>query len=142
MDQKKRQQALETRAHKSATALKFNNAMDENVEQKHALLFEYSFQLSMISGARYQRVATYSVIKPWCDSSGLAPRASPKSQILRSQLPFRSKLLGFCRGRENRKTKTTIKNAFRAVWMYQTKLKRALNRVNVRTKSRWSTCAE
>ena len=39
----------------------------------------YSFQDSMISGARYHRVATYSVMKPEWFSSGCATRASPKS---------------------------------------------------------------
>lgn len=38
-------------------------------------------ELSMISGARYQRVATYSVRKPVWSCSGSAIRASPKSQI-------------------------------------------------------------
>lgn len=35
----------------------------------------------MISGARYQRVATYSVRKPVWSCSGSAIRARPKSQI-------------------------------------------------------------
>lgn len=57
----------------------------------------------MISGARYHRVATYSVIKPWFAAflavpwpfpAGLYPRASPKSQILSSQSAFTSKLPG------------------------------------------------
>lgn len=40
-----------------------------------------TFELSMISGARYQRVATYSVRKPVWSCSGSAIRARPKSQI-------------------------------------------------------------
>lgn len=51
---------------------------------------------SMISGARYQRVATYSVI---CvgSSSGLdsKPLLSPKSHIFSSQSEFTSKFPGF-----------------------------------------------
>ena len=54
-----------------------------------------TFELSMISGARYQRVATYSVRKPVWSCSGSATRASPKSQILRSHVVFSSRLLGF-----------------------------------------------
>lgn len=40
-----------------------------------------TFELSMISGALYQRVATYSVRKPVWSCSGSAIRARPKSQI-------------------------------------------------------------
>lgn len=40
-----------------------------------------TLELSMISGARYQRVATYSVRKPVWSCSGSAIRARPKSQI-------------------------------------------------------------
>lgn len=40
-----------------------------------------TLELSMISGARYQRVATYSVRKPVWSCSGSAMRARPKSQI-------------------------------------------------------------
>ena len=78
----------------------------------------YSFHESMISGARYHRVATYSVMNPEWFSSGCATRASPKShtcqkwggralssraqracgraggRALRLQLPLRSRLLG------------------------------------------------
>ena len=43
--------------------------------------FVYPFEFNMISGARYQRVATYSVRKPVWSCSGSATRASPKSQI-------------------------------------------------------------
>ncbi|KAJ0566576.1 hypothetical protein HanIR_Chr06g0275211 [Helianthus annuus] len=51
----------------------------------------YSEQLSNNSGARYHLVTTYSVMKSVSD----VVLASPKSQILRSQFAFRSKLLGF-----------------------------------------------
>jgi hypothetical protein len=51
----------------------------------------YSEQLRSNSGARYQRVTTYSVMK----SVSEVVRASPKSQIFKSQFAFRSKLLGF-----------------------------------------------
>lgn len=40
-----------------------------------------TFELSMISGALYQRVATYSVRKPVWSWTGSAIRARPKSQI-------------------------------------------------------------
>lgn len=40
-----------------------------------------TFELSMISGALYQRVATYSVKNPVWSCSGSAIRARPKSQI-------------------------------------------------------------
>ena len=46
---------------------------------------------SSSSGARYQRVTTYSVMNA-LDS--LQARARPKSQILRSQVAFSSRLLG------------------------------------------------
>ena len=51
---------------------------------------EYSSHDSRSSGARYQRVTTYSVmnfVSSW-------DRESPKSQILRSHVAFRSRLLG------------------------------------------------
>lgn len=51
----------------------------------------YSEQLRSSSGARYQRVTTYSVMK----SVSEVVLASPKSQILRSQFALRSRLLGF-----------------------------------------------
>lgn len=50
----------------------------------------YSEQLRSNSGARYHLVTTYSVIKSVSD----VVLAKPKSPILRSQFPFRSKLLG------------------------------------------------
>ena len=59
-----------------------------------SIAFVYSFQESIISGARYQRVATYSVMKPAWFSSGCATRASPKSHTFRSQLPLSSRLDG------------------------------------------------
>lgn len=49
----------------------------------------------MISGARYHRVATYSVMNPELSSVELALRASPKSQTLRSQFALRRRLEGF-----------------------------------------------
>lgn len=55
---------------------------------------------SMISGARYQRVATYSVMRP-CAPGSIAswsrskPRERPKSQILSSQSAFTSRFPGF-----------------------------------------------
>lgn len=50
----------------------------------------YSEQLRSNSGARYHLVTTYSVIKSVSD----VVLAKPKSPILRSQFPFKSKLLG------------------------------------------------
>lgn len=41
----------------------------------------HTLELSMISGARYHRVATYSVRKPVWSWSGSATLANPKSQI-------------------------------------------------------------
>lgn len=58
----------------------------------------YILNDSMISGARYHRVATYSVMKPASLPSGFVERvlrASPKSATLRSQLAFRSRFAGF-----------------------------------------------
>ena len=52
----------------------------------------YSAQLRRSSGARYHLVTTYSVMN--ASVSALA-RAKPKSQILRSQLALRRRLLGF-----------------------------------------------
>nr|GMD07554.1 Protein PAF1-like protein [Ipomoea batatas] len=51
----------------------------------------YSEQLRSSSGARYQRVTTYSVMKSVSD----VVLAKPKSPIFRSQFELRSKLLGF-----------------------------------------------
>lgn len=51
----------------------------------------YSDELSSNSGALYHLVTTYSVMK----SVSEVVRASPKSQILRSQLAFNKRLLGF-----------------------------------------------
>lgn len=47
------------------------------------LVKKLTLELSMISGARYQRVATYSVRNPVWSWSGSATRAKPKSQIWR-----------------------------------------------------------
>jgi hypothetical protein len=55
----------------------------------------YSLKVSMISGARYHLVATYSVINPELSSVEAADLARPKSQTLRSQLALSSKLDGF-----------------------------------------------
>lgn len=58
----------------------------------------YILKESMISGARYQRVATYSVMTPASLPAALVERvlrASPKSHTLRSQFAFRSKFAGF-----------------------------------------------
>lgn len=60
---------------------------------------EYCLKVSMISGARYQRVATYSVISPVSEpevtSAVRTERASPKSHTLRSQLALSRRLDGF-----------------------------------------------
>mmetsp|Transcript_144 Transcript_144/g.586 ORF Transcript_144/g.586 Transcript_144/m.586 type:complete len:253 (+) Transcript_144:1308-2066(+) len=59
---------------------------------------EYDGQLRSSSGARYQRVTTYSVKKssrPSSPSGGVAPAlASPKSQMQRSQLALTRRLEG------------------------------------------------
>ena len=81
----------------------------------------YSAHDSRSSGARYHRVTTYSVMNVDTESPGSASaastsrralaapstRASPKSQIFKSQLAFKSRLLGF-------KSRC---NTF-ALWMY------------------------
>lgn len=54
----------------------------------------YSLKVNMISGARYHRVATYSVMKPELSSWEAADRARPKSQTLRSQLALSNRLDG------------------------------------------------
>lgn len=66
-----------------------------------SIAFEYSWNESITSGARYHLVATYSVMNPFPPFGPLsgggraALRARPKSQILRSQLALRSRLEGF-----------------------------------------------
>merc|ERR1719335_504301 len=55
--------------------------------------FVYVSLESTISGARYQRVTTYSVRKSR-QSEGLTPRDSPKSVIFRSQFSLTSRLDG------------------------------------------------
>lgn len=60
-----------------------------------SMAFVYSLKVNMISGARYHRVATYSVMKPELSSCDAADRARPKSQTLRSQLALSSKFEGF-----------------------------------------------
>ncbi|KAH3680379.1 hypothetical protein WICPIJ_008295 [Wickerhamomyces pijperi] len=55
----------------------------------------YSWNVSMISGARYHLVATYSVMKPKLFSVEAMDLARPKSHTFKSQLEFKSKLEGF-----------------------------------------------
>src|SRR5436189_653923 len=59
-----------------------------------SIAFVYSLKVNMISGARYQRVATYSVMKPELSSVEAAERARPKSQTFRSQFALRRRLDG------------------------------------------------
>ena len=69
---------------------------DATRPKTHTLV--YILNDSMISGARYHRVATYSVMKPASLPSGFVERvlrASPKSATLRSQFAFSSRLAGF-----------------------------------------------
>lgn len=57
----------------------------------------YCLNVSIISGARYHRVATYSVMNPVSVPDGSAvftDRANPKSQTLRSQLAFNRRFDG------------------------------------------------
>lgn len=62
-----------------------NTAEDSRVgDYSGPVLHASTLELSMISGALYQRVATYSVRKPVWSCSGSAIRARPKSQIWRS----------------------------------------------------------
>lgn len=64
----------------------------------------YSGHDSMISGALYQRVTTYSVksLASWVPT-GITPRERPKSQIFRSQFEFKRMLEG-CGAREREVT--------------------------------------
>jgi hypothetical protein len=63
-----------------------------NAPDQTSIAASYVSQLSSSSGARYQRVTTYSVM---CASApSAAVRASPKSQILRSHEALRSTLDG------------------------------------------------
>jgi hypothetical protein len=58
----------------------------------------YILNESMISGARYHRVATYSVINPAsfpCAVEVLTLRAKPKSHTLRSQFALSKRFAGF-----------------------------------------------
>lgn len=62
------------------------------------LAFVYILNDSMISGARYHRVATYSVMSPVSLPSAdccFTLLARPKSQTLRSQLALSRRLAGF-----------------------------------------------
>ena len=76
--------------------MRANNWEEGKREQmEHTLV--YCLNVSMISGARYQSVATYSVMKPVSVPEGsavLTDRAKPKSQTLRSQLALSSRLDG------------------------------------------------
>ena len=57
----------------------------------------YILNDSMISGARYHRVATYSVMRPTSFPPGFVERvlrASPKSQTLRSQFALSRRFAG------------------------------------------------
>jgi hypothetical protein len=68
----------------------------KGVRKCNVLAFVYSAKLSIISGALYHLVATYSVWKPAATLSGslLKPRARPKSQIFNSQSALTSRLPG------------------------------------------------
>lgn len=62
----------------------YNNILQPTHHLKETLFCSYSaltLEFSMISGARYHRVATYSVKNPVWSCSGSATRAKPKSQI-------------------------------------------------------------
>ncbi len=55
----------------------------------------YSWKVSMISGALYHLVATYSVMKPKLFSLEAIDLANPKSQIFKSQFEFNKRFEGF-----------------------------------------------
>jgi len=69
----------------SIKALKANLTLHQNilytVSAERILALLYPLEFSMISGARYHLVATYSVKKPVWSWFGSATRARPKSQI-------------------------------------------------------------
>ena len=91
---------LESGASQNSQSFPGNNGLPLSISAKiqptlhTSIAFVYSLKVSMISGARYQRVATYSVMNPELSSVEAADRARPKSQTLRSQLALRSKLDG------------------------------------------------
>jgi hypothetical protein len=65
--------------------------------RRGVVTFVYILKESMISGARYHLVATYSVMMPTSlppTTLVLTLRARPKSQTLRSQLALRRRLAG------------------------------------------------
>jgi hypothetical protein len=69
----------------------------DRAEGEKRRTFVYCLNVSMISGARYHRVATYSVMKPVSVPDGSAvftDRANPKSQTFRSQLAFNKRFDG------------------------------------------------
>lgn len=72
----------------------------KTLQHEPILVRMLTLELSMISGARYQRVATYSVRNPVWSWSGSATRAKPKSQICRREET------------EQRKTVTFFKKTF------------------------------
>lgn len=57
------------------------NKLKRKKKNPSSVTHSLTLELSMISGALYQRVATYSVKKPVWSCSGSAIRARPKSQI-------------------------------------------------------------
>lgn len=59
-----------------------------------SMAFVYSLKVSIISGARYHLVATYSVMKPELSSVDAADLASPKSQTFKSQFALSNKFEG------------------------------------------------
>ena len=82
-----------------------------------ALTLVYILKDNMISGARYHRVATYSVIKPASLPPGFVERvlrARPKSHTFKSQLAFRSRFAGF-RSRWTMSAECIVFSA-RSVW--------------------------
>jgi len=78
-------------------SMDYGGGMSNKNEDNFLLTLVYILKESMISGARYQRVATYSVISPTSLPPGalvFTLRARPKSQTLRSQLAFNKRLAG------------------------------------------------
>lgn len=74
--------------------LPFNISAKMHPTLHTSMAFVYSLNVSMISGARYHLVATYSVMNPELSSVDAADLASPKSQTFKSQLALSKRLEG------------------------------------------------
>ena len=74
--------------------LPFNISAKMHPTLHTSMAFVYSLNVSIISGARYHLVATYSVMNPELSSVDAADLASPKSQTFKSQLALSKRFEG------------------------------------------------